>query len=494
MTWTAGAASRSRRWSRAAASSRARRSAARSSSPACTSTPTPRSTRPSSCPMCSIGRNVRLSKVVIDSGVRIPDGLVVGEDPELDAKRFRRTEKRRLPDHPADDRQARAMSELQGPLRRVGDLPAGQDRRARRRGRRAARARSQREGVEMRTLVPGYPGGHGQARRRVDGARIQPISSAARRAFSRATRRASTCSRSTRRISSTGRATPISAPTGATGPTMPAASPRWRGSAPTSGSGAIGAFRPEVVHAHDWQAALAPAYLHYADGPRPGDGDHHPQPRLSGPLSGLDLRRARSARERADDRRRRIFWRRRLSEGRPPARRPHHHRLADLRARDHDAGVRHGARRAAARPRRRCSRHRQRHRRRGLESGHRRRAAAELQRAAHRHAGAQQDRAADPARAGAGREPAAVRRRLPPFGSEGPRPAAAGPAGSRRQGRPARAARLGRPGAGGGLRRCRGDGAGVRSAASSATTRSSPISSRPAPTSSSCRRASSLAA
>jgi glucose-1-phosphate adenylyltransferase len=25
--------------------------------------------------------------------VRIPDGLVVGEDPELDAKRFRRTEK-----------------------------------------------------------------------------------------------------------------------------------------------------------------------------------------------------------------------------------------------------------------------------------------------------------------------------------------------------------------------------------------------------------------
>jgi glucose-1-phosphate adenylyltransferase len=35
---------------------------------------------------------VRLSKTVIDSEVRIPDGLVVGEDPELDAKRFRRTE------------------------------------------------------------------------------------------------------------------------------------------------------------------------------------------------------------------------------------------------------------------------------------------------------------------------------------------------------------------------------------------------------------------
>lgn len=28
--------------------------------------------------------------------------------------------------------------------------------------------------------------------------------------------------------------------------------------------------RPDVVHAHDWQAGLAPAYLHYAGGPRPG--------------------------------------------------------------------------------------------------------------------------------------------------------------------------------------------------------------------------------
>ena len=36
------------------------------------------------------------------------------------------------------------------------------------------------------------------------------------------------------------------------------------------GLGAIDAFRPQVVHAHDWQAALAPAYLHYADRPRPG--------------------------------------------------------------------------------------------------------------------------------------------------------------------------------------------------------------------------------
>jgi glucose-1-phosphate adenylyltransferase len=30
---------------------------------------------------------------VIDRGVEIPPNLVVGEDPELDAKRFRRTDK-----------------------------------------------------------------------------------------------------------------------------------------------------------------------------------------------------------------------------------------------------------------------------------------------------------------------------------------------------------------------------------------------------------------
>ncbi|MCB1438566.1 MAG: glucose-1-phosphate adenylyltransferase [Nitratireductor sp.] len=39
-----------------------------------------------------IGRGARLSRVVLDHGVKIPAGLVVGEDPELDGKRFRRTE------------------------------------------------------------------------------------------------------------------------------------------------------------------------------------------------------------------------------------------------------------------------------------------------------------------------------------------------------------------------------------------------------------------
>ncbi|KQU61812.1 glucose-1-phosphate adenylyltransferase [Sphingomonas sp. Leaf339] len=44
-------------------------------------------------PNCHIGRGARLRQVVIDAGVKIPNGLVVGDDPILDAARFRRTDK-----------------------------------------------------------------------------------------------------------------------------------------------------------------------------------------------------------------------------------------------------------------------------------------------------------------------------------------------------------------------------------------------------------------
>jgi glucose-1-phosphate adenylyltransferase len=61
-------------------------------------------------PYADVGRNAILKKVVVDRGVVIPDGLVVGEDPILDAKRFRRSENgvclitqdmiNRMPDEP----------------------------------------------------------------------------------------------------------------------------------------------------------------------------------------------------------------------------------------------------------------------------------------------------------------------------------------------------------------------------------------------------------
>jgi glucose-1-phosphate adenylyltransferase len=43
-------------------------------------------------PSVKIGRHAQLRNVVIDHGVVIPEGLIVGEDPVLDAKRFRRSE------------------------------------------------------------------------------------------------------------------------------------------------------------------------------------------------------------------------------------------------------------------------------------------------------------------------------------------------------------------------------------------------------------------
>ena len=43
-------------------------------------------------PDVQINRHCRLSKVVIDRRCKLPEGLLIGEDPELDARRFHRTE------------------------------------------------------------------------------------------------------------------------------------------------------------------------------------------------------------------------------------------------------------------------------------------------------------------------------------------------------------------------------------------------------------------
>ncbi len=43
-------------------------------------------------PEVTIGRGCRLSRVVVDRGCTLPEGLVIGEDAEADAARFERTE------------------------------------------------------------------------------------------------------------------------------------------------------------------------------------------------------------------------------------------------------------------------------------------------------------------------------------------------------------------------------------------------------------------
>jgi glucose-1-phosphate adenylyltransferase len=42
-------------------------------------------------PDVTVGRGARLARTIVDRGVRIPDGLVVGEDPKSDGQRFRRS-------------------------------------------------------------------------------------------------------------------------------------------------------------------------------------------------------------------------------------------------------------------------------------------------------------------------------------------------------------------------------------------------------------------
>ena len=43
-------------------------------------------------PGVQVGRHARLTRVVIDRDCTIPDHLVIGEDPIVDAERFFRTE------------------------------------------------------------------------------------------------------------------------------------------------------------------------------------------------------------------------------------------------------------------------------------------------------------------------------------------------------------------------------------------------------------------
>ena len=43
-------------------------------------------------PGVTVGRGVRLNRVVVDRGCQVPDGMVIGEDAAEDARRFYRTD------------------------------------------------------------------------------------------------------------------------------------------------------------------------------------------------------------------------------------------------------------------------------------------------------------------------------------------------------------------------------------------------------------------
>ena len=125
------------------------------------------------------------------------------------------------------------------------------------------------EGIEMRTLVPGYPAVmkaleaaeevlyrsnfHGGPARVLSGcsAGLDLLVLDAAHLFGRP-------------------GNPYSSPDGADWPDNGIRFAALGRMAADIAQGAVPAFVPDVVHAHDWQAALTHAYLHYSDRPRPG--------------------------------------------------------------------------------------------------------------------------------------------------------------------------------------------------------------------------------
>jgi starch synthase len=124
------------------------------------------------------------------------------------------------------------------------------------------------EGVAMRTLLPGYPGvmeslrdaetAHAYAALQGGPARILAARAAGLELFVLDAPHLY--------------ARPGNPYTGPDGKEWPDNAQRFAAlsrAAADIGRGVVAAFVPDIVHAHDWQAGLAPAYLHYGGAPRP---------------------------------------------------------------------------------------------------------------------------------------------------------------------------------------------------------------------------------
>ena len=95
------------------------------------------------------------------------------------------------------------------------------------------------------------------------------------------------------------------------------------------GLGEVPAYRPGIVHGHDWQAGLAMAYLAYDGRPRPATVMTVHNLAFQGHFP-ADLLGALSLPPQAFARRCRVLRRHRFSQSRSAIRRSHHDRVADL--------------------------------------------------------------------------------------------------------------------------------------------------------------------
>ena len=118
-----------------------------------------------------------------------------------------------------------------------------------------------REGIATRTLVPGYPAVLA-ALRGVDRPCVHDLYGGPARILAAHGRRSRSLRARCAPPLSGGQAIPIGGPTARTGPTMPSVSPRWP-SRRAASAAEPSRLRPDIVHAHDWQAGLVPALLLY---------------------------------------------------------------------------------------------------------------------------------------------------------------------------------------------------------------------------------------
>ena len=126
-----------------------------------------------------------------------------------------------------------------------------------------------RKGVALTTLVPGY---RAVLEKIADATSLHQFSNlfGGPARLLAGTAGSSISSFSTPRISTRGPGTHI---VDRTGRDWPDNAPRFAALARVAadiGLGLIDRYRPAVIHAHDWQTGLTPAYLHYARAPRPG--------------------------------------------------------------------------------------------------------------------------------------------------------------------------------------------------------------------------------
>ncbi len=125
-------------------------------------------------------------------------------------------------------------------------------------------------GVETTTPRPRLSGRAARADRTAARCGISPTCSAATPTSSGEPPPRSTCWCSTRRICSRGRAIPTTRPDGREWHDNGIRFAALGAAGAAIGAGLIPGLSFDIVHAHDWQAAMAPVYLNYHNGPRPG--------------------------------------------------------------------------------------------------------------------------------------------------------------------------------------------------------------------------------